>query len=119
MQDFNLHVVLRIVDADAIVLRKALQQVDALMHQAIPSLAFLVFERCITVSTPFREQCGARVFPAEESAQGFFKGTSKNHGSSSFLFSPAIQITISVATWTSQVLADLREAIDHHLLLAH
>jgi hypothetical protein len=44
LQDFDLQVILRILDADAIVLRKALQQVDALMDQAIPVLAFLIFK---------------------------------------------------------------------------
>ena len=70
-QDFDLQIVLRIVDADAIVLRKALQQVDTLLHRAIPGLASLIFKRRITVSTPFREEYGTRVFTAEYNASRF------------------------------------------------
>ena len=95
------------------VLRKALQQMDTLMHQAIPGLAFLVFECRIAVSAPFREERGTRVFTAEESAQGVFKRTAEHHGSASFFFSPAIQVSVSITTRATQVLVNLRKAIGH------
>ena len=76
VQDFDLQ----------IVLCKAFQQMDTMMHQAIPGLAFLLFESRTTVSTPFREECGTRVFPAKESAQGFFKGAAKKLWQREFTF---------------------------------
>src|ERR1700676_5148015 len=67
VQDLDLQVPLRVVNANAVVLRKSLQQMNPLMHQAVPRFTLFVFERGITVCAPFGKEFRTGIFTSEES----------------------------------------------------
>src|SRR5262249_1925840 len=108
-----------ISDADSIVLRESLKEVDALMQQAIPGISPFVFKRRVAESAPFLKQCCATVVSREIGHESLFKTAAKGHGRASFFFLPAVQIAVAITARAAQVLADLRVAIDHRCLPAH
>src|SRR5579864_7608198 len=54
-QYFHLEIRLRIVDTNAIVLHKSLEQVDSLMQQAVPSLSLFIFGGSVAIDAPLFE----------------------------------------------------------------
>src|SRR5258708_29819182 len=104
------------MDTNTIVLRESLKQMDSLVHQAIPGIAFFVFERGIAVGTPFLEQGRTAILSTKVCAQGVLKAAAESHGRAGFLFPPAVEVAVAVAARASEIVADLREAIDHQRL---
>src|SRR5580704_15902801 len=62
---------------------------------------------------PFGEQGSRGIFTTEVSAQGAFEGPAKQHGRTSVLLLPAIEVAMPIAARAGQVLADLGVAIGH------
>src|SRR5258708_1365721 len=91
---------------------------DSLMHEPVPSLSLLEFERSFAVSLPFLEQHRATILFAEVSSQSVLKAAAKSHRSASFLLPPAVEIAVTIAARAAEILADLRVAIDHRNLPA-
>src|SRR6266581_9359210 len=92
---------------------------DSLMEEAIPGFSFAVFKWSIAVRFPFLEKhCGA-VLATEVSTERLLKAAAKDHCGARLFLPPAIQIAVAIAARASQVLANLRVAIDHHCLPAH
>jgi hypothetical protein len=65
MNQFQLKVLVGMRDSDAIGLSEQVKQVNSLMDQLVPGFPSAIFERCITVGSPFLKQCGGTVFLAE------------------------------------------------------
>jgi len=63
---------------------------------------------------PFAEQHRSGVVSAEVGGQGFFESATEQHCCTGVVLSPAIQVPISVAARTTEVLADLGKAVRHH-----
>ncbi len=61
VKDPDLQVLLRILNADAVILRKSLQQMDPLMREAVPRLTLFVIEPGMAVSTPISKECSTGV----------------------------------------------------------
>src|ERR1700733_1047854 len=90
----------------------------SLVDQAVPGIAFLVFERSIPKSAPFLEKHRGGVLSAEVSAEGSFKAAAENHRCARIFFPPAIQIAVAIAARTAKVLTNLRVAVGHRNLLS-
>src|SRR5208282_3090480 len=99
-------------NADPIVLGHFVKQVDPLVNELVPRVAFAVIERHIAVRSPFLEESCSAVLPAEVGRQSLFKAAAKDHGSADILFLPAIEVAVPVAARAAEKLADLRVAID-------
>jgi hypothetical protein len=69
---FDLQVLLGSMDAHTIVSSKMLQQVNALVHQAVPGFTVLVFEGGIPERTPFSKKSGRTILllkPSQNTGQ--------------------------------------------------
>src|SRR5207249_7982765 len=109
----DLHVALRLANMHTIVLAEEIEQLNALLEHAIPTVSFRILKLLIAVIGPLAEQCRCRVFPPEKCSQSTFKGSPKQHSSARILLPPAIQIPIAIAAWAGHVLADRGVAIDY------
>src|ERR1700733_8218302 len=90
---------------------------DSLVHQAVPGISFLVFERSVPKSAPFlKKHCGG-VLSAEVSAEGSFKATAEDHRCARVFFPPSIQIAVAIAARATKVLTNLRVTVGHGNLL--
>src|SRR6266849_5312087 len=92
---------------------------DSLVEEAVPGLSFAVFKWSIAVRIPFLEKHSSAILVTKVGPKSFFKAATEDHRCPGFFFPPAIQITIAIATRTTQVLTDLGVAIDHRRLPAH
>src|SRR5947209_4042663 len=81
------------------------------MQEAVPRLSLFEFEGSITVSLPLVEQRNATILVPEVGSQRIFKAAAKGHCRTRFLFPPAIQVAIAVASRTAKILANLRKAV--------
>jgi hypothetical protein len=104
---------MRLTDANAIVLSKALKQLDALLQHAIPRVIARVGQVHVFAQAPLLEENGRRVFVAKKGGDGLFEGTAKEHGSAGIFFLPTIQIAVPVTARTAEVRADLRIRVIH------
>src|SRR5579862_405541 len=100
-QHFDLQVLLGVRNFDSIVLGKPLQEPDALTEHAIPGLALLVFQWSIAERTPLLKKSCAAIGALKNRFESLFKAAAENHGRSRFLFPPAVQIPVPVATRTA------------------
>src|SRR2546429_250406 len=106
------------MNTDAIVPRKYFEQMDSLVQQAIPGFSFFVVKHRIAIDFPLLKERGSTIFSSEVSSQGILKAPAEDHGRTSFLFLPAIQIAIPIAARAPQILTDSRVAVDHKCLTA-
>ena len=109
----DLQVLGRVWNKDAVVLAKALKQMNALMEQAVPGFALFVIENGIPEGPPFLMESDAGILLMEESREGLFEATAKDHAGAGFFFPPTIEVTISIAARATEVVGDLRMAEDH------
>src|SRR5207245_9681494 len=78
-----------------------------------PAIAMRVLRRLILIRLPLLEQGRRRVLLEKVRGQWSFKGAAEEHGCPRVFLLPAIQIAMTVAARTGQVLADLGIAVDH------
>src|SRR5207237_6369311 len=109
----DLQVAPGLANAHAILLAEAVEQLNALLEHAVPAVAMRVFELLILTELPFLKQGSRRVLPEKVGGQSPFKGAPEEHGCPGVFFLPAIQITMTVAARTGQVLAYLGVAVHH------
>src|SRR5216684_8935246 len=83
------------------------------MHEPIPGLSLLEFEGSIAVGLPFFEQHSATILFTEVRSQSALKAAAESHSRTSFFFTPAIEVAVTIAARAAEILADLRVAIDH------
>src|SRR2546428_10725752 len=72
-----------------------------------------VLELLILIRLPLLKQGRRRVLVEKVGGQCAFKGAAEEHGCPRVFLLPAIQIAMTVAARTGQVLADLGIAVDH------
>src|SRR6266702_2734728 len=92
---------------------------DSLVEEAVPGLSFAVFKWSIAVRFPFLEKHSGAILLTKVGPQSFFKAATEDHRCPGLFFPPPIQVTEAIAARASQVLTDLRVAIDHRRLPAH
>lgn len=68
-QQLNLQVLGGIWDVDAVVLRKALKQMNALVEQSVPGFSSCVLEGGVAKGAPFLVKSGTRVFLMKRAPQ--------------------------------------------------
>src|SRR5579872_1631764 len=86
---------------------------NTLMGHPVPGVVLRVFECRFSPDTPLLEQDRRAVLPTEVRRQSLLEAPAEEQGSLGFLFLPAVQIAIAIATRAAEVLADLRIAISH------
>src|SRR3984885_2505457 len=67
----------------------------------------------VLATGPFSKEDGCSVLAQEVRGQSLFEGASEKHGCTSVFLLPAIEVTMTIATWTGQVLTDLGVAVGH------
>src|SRR6266566_1290854 len=92
---------------------------DSLVEEAVPGLSLAVFKGGIAVRIPFLEKRSSAILLTKVGTKSLFKAATEDHRCPCLFFLPAIQITEAVAARATQVLTDLRVAIDHCRLPAH
>src|SRR5215469_14052205 len=110
---FDLKVMLRCSNADAIPLDKSLEQVDTLADQAVPGLTFLVLQGGITEAVPFSKEGCARILLAKQRGKSLFKATPEDHRRPRLLFPPPVEVAVAIAARATEVAAELGIAQDH------
>src|SRR5215469_13491535 len=110
---FDLKVMLRCSNADAIPLDKSLEQVNTLVEQTVPGLTSLVRQRGITEAAPFLKEGCARILLAKQRGKSFFKATPEDHRRPSLLFPPPVEVAVAIAARATEVAAELGVAQDH------
>src|SRR5207302_6518902 len=85
---------------------------------AIPGFSFFVLKQRIAIGFPLLKECGTTIFFSEVSSQGILKAPAEDHGRTSFLLLPAVQIAIPIAARAPEILTDLGVAVDHECLAA-
>src|SRR6266481_2099053 len=98
---------MRLTDANAIVLSKALKQLNALLEHAIPCVVARVGQVHIFAQAPLLEEDSRRVFVLKKGSNGLFEGSAKEHGSAGIFFLPTIEIAVPVTARAAEILADL------------
>src|SRR5712691_7361874 len=116
---FDLQILLRAANPNAIIPRKGFEQMDPLVEEVVPGLSFAVLKRSIAVCFPFLEKNSSAILLTKVGTQSFFKAATEDHRCPGLFFPPAIQIPVAVAAWAAKILANLRVAIDHRCLPAH
>src|SRR5579864_8752800 len=109
----DLQIATRLADANAIFLRKALEQLNALLEHRVPAIALGVVQRLFLRYRPLSVESHGRIFTAEVSTQGLLEGASEEHGCAGAFFLPAVEITMPIPARTAQVVADLGMAVGH------
>src|ERR1041384_2125092 len=90
-------------DADAIILSKALEQVDSLVQHQIPGIpARVVVKRQMAVAGPLLEWRVIAVFAAEERAPTAASNARPKSMPALVSFLPAIDIPVLVPPWRTQ-----------------
>src|SRR6266851_1443801 len=92
---------------------------DSLVEEAVPGLSFAVFKRSIAVCFPFLKKRSTTILLTKVGPKSFFKAATEDHRCPGLFFPPPIQVTEAIAARATQVLTDLRVAIDHRRLPAH
>src|SRR5260370_32929037 len=92
---------------------------DSLVEKAIPGLAFAEFKGSIAVCIPFFEEDSSAILLAKVGTESLFEAATEDHRCPCLFFPPPIQVTVAIAARTTQVLTDLRVAIDHRCRPAH
>src|SRR6185312_8910745 len=95
-----------------------MKQMNALLQQAVPGIAFAVFQSRVLISSPFLVERHSTVLLVEISPKRLLKAAAKNHGGTGVLLLPAVQIAIAVQTRAAEILANLCVAVDHRSLLS-
>src|SRR6266853_3372826 len=104
---------MRLTDANAIVLSKALKQLNALLQHPIPRVLARVGQVHVFAHAPLLEENGRRVFVTKKGSNGLFEGTAKEHGSAGIFFLPTVEVAVSVTARAAEVGADLRIRVIH------
>src|SRR6516164_8740385 len=110
---FDLKVVLRCSNTNAITLDESLEQVNALVNQTVPGLAVLVIQRSIPEETPFLKEGCTRIFLTKQGCKSFLKATPEDHCSPSLLLPPSIQVAVAIASRATKVTGELGVAQNH------
>src|SRR6267154_3861223 len=105
---------MRLTDANAIVLGKALKQLDALLQHAIPCVVARVGQVHVFAQAPLLVENSRRVFVAKKGSNGLFEGSAKEHGSARIFLLPTIQVPVPVTARAAEVLTNLRIGVGHH-----
>lgn len=111
--EFDLKILLRPGNMYSIVLRESLKQLDTFVENTIPGLPFLEFKGSFVERAPLLIECSATVFASKVSFQSFLKATSEEHTRPCFLFTPSVEITMTVTARAFQVVGNLCVAINH------
>src|SRR5579864_236309 len=114
----DLQIATRLADANAIFLRKALEQLNALLEHRVPAIALGVVQRLFLRYRPLSVESHGRIFTAEVSTQSLFEGSAEEHGSAGVSLLPAVQIAMPVPARAVQVMADLSVRVGHEATLA-
>src|SRR5437870_7919193 len=101
------------MNANAIILAEAVEQLNALFEHAIPRIAMRILELLILIELPLLKQGSRGILAQKEGGQSPFKGAAEEHGGPSIFLLPTIQITMTIASRAGEVLADLGVAINH------
>src|ERR1700720_369280 len=105
---------MRLTDANAIVLSKAIEQLDTLLQHAIPCVIARIGQVHVFARDPLLEEDSRWVFVAKKGSNGLFEGTAKEHGSAGIFFLPTIEIAVPVTARAAEVLTDLSVGVCHH-----
>src|SRR5438477_10343137 len=101
------------MNANAIILAEAVEQLNALFEHAIPRIAMRVLELLILTELPFLKQGSRGILAQEVGGQSAFEGAAEEHGGPSIFLLPTIQVTMTIASRAGQILADLGVAVNH------
>jgi hypothetical protein len=85
---FQLQVLLRPSDPNSIILYKLLKQMDSLVEEFVPGIAFRIFKGRLAVGVPLLEQDGRTVLPGEVGSYGRFEAPAEGHSGSRILLAP-------------------------------
>src|SRR6185437_16203601 len=94
-----------------------MKQVRALMKHLVPGIGLAIFQSRVPGRGPFFKKRCDGVFAAKISGKRFLKTAAKDHRSPRVFFLPAIHVAIAILPWTTEILANLRVAVDHRLVL--
>src|ERR1700687_5949474 len=83
------------------------------MEQPIPVLDPFVLKRSITERTPFPVKHRTAIVTAKIGPERFLKASAEDHRRPGLFCTPAVQITMTVATRAAKVVGDLGVAKDH------
>src|SRR5579864_3058840 len=111
--EFDLKVALRLADPDTIILAEPGQECDSLPEHAIPGVSVGVMQALGLTRGPLGEQHCSRIFPAKESTQSLFEGTTEQHRGAGVFLLPAIEVAMPITPRAREVLADLGVAVGH------
>ncbi len=103
----------RPMNANATVLGKAVEQLDALLQHVVPGVMAGVGQVHVFAQTPLLKEHSGRIFPAEERGDGLFKGAAEKHGRAGIFFLPGVKVAVPVAARAAQILADLGIGVGH------
>jgi hypothetical protein len=111
--EFDLQVAAGLPNTNAIILAKAIQELNALLQHAVPGVAVRVLQALVLASSPFTEQDRSRVFAKEVSSERLFKSATEEHGGPRVLLLPAVEVAMAIASGTDEVGTDLRIGVGH------
>src|SRR5205823_6063898 len=111
--ELDLKIAPGLADADAVFLREALQQLNALLQHTVPAVALRVVHRLVFVDTPFAIEGHRGIFTPEIGAECLLKGSPEEHSGPGVFLLPAIQIAVPVPARAVQVMADLGIGVGH------
>src|SRR5437588_7179173 len=104
---------MRLADANAIVLSKALKQLDPLLQHAIPCVVARVGQVHVFTRAPLLEENSPRVFVTKKGSNGLFEGSAKEHGSAGIFLLPTVEVAVPVTARARKILADLSVGVGH------
>src|SRR5438477_11726305 len=99
------------MNANAIILAEAVEQLNALFEHAIPRIAMRVLELLILTELPFLKQGSRGILAQEVGGQSAFEGAAEDHDGPSIFLLRAIQTTMTIVTGAGVELADVGVAI--------
>src|SRR6185312_14929677 len=94
-----------------------MKQVRALMEHLVPRVGLAVFQSRILIGEPFVKERRDRVFAAKVGGKRLFKTAAKDHRSAGVFFLPSVHVAVAILPWAAEILANLRVAVDHRMLL--
>ena len=110
---FDLKILVWLGDSNAIVLGKAFEEMNTLMDQTIPGFPLSKLKPSVAERTPLPMKHRAAIVSAEISTKCLFKAPTEDHCGPCFLLTPAVQVAMTIAPRTAQVLGDLRVTKEH------
>jgi hypothetical protein len=81
------------------------KEMNALMEEFVPGIAFPVFQLCFTVSVPLFKKDSRAVLLGEIGRHGSLEAAAEGHGGSCVLFAPPVEIAVPTAARATQILA--------------